>query len=109
MTHFADCESVTRQHSFKGGDKFSPRKEKKMTDVKRWNVQYDHKDGRSGVVEVVTEIKKSGGFSYGNGKGGALIVDGYPHGYDLRYCSGNLHMVMIKQYFGEGLIVATEI
>ena len=80
-----------------------------MTDVKRWNVQYDHKDGRSGVVEVVTEITKSGGFSYGNGKGGALIVDGYPHGYDLRYCSGNLHMVMIKQYFGDGLIVATEI
>ena len=81
----ADCESELDSIVSRGGK--PPQKGEKMTDVKRWNVQYDHKDGRSGVVEVVTEITKSGGIRYGNGKGGALIVDGYPHGYDLRYCS----------------------
>lgn len=73
-------------------------------------MEYDHKDGRKGTVGVVTEIKKSAGFDYGNGKCGALTVDGYPFvGYDLRYNSGNLHLAMIKDYFGAGLVAATEI
>ena len=80
-----------------------------MTDTKRWNVQYDHKDGRSGTVEVVTEIAESGAFNYGNSKSGTLIVCGQFNNYDLRYCGGNLHMVMIKEYFGKGLVGATEI
>lgn len=80
------------------------------TEVKRWSVEYDHHDGRKGTVGVVTEIKKSAGFQYGNGKSGALTVDGYPFiGYDLRYCGGNLHIAMIKEYFGKGLVAATEI
>ena len=80
------------------------------TEVKRWSVEYDHHDGRKGTVGVVTEIRKSAGFQYGNGKSGALTVDGYPFiGYDLRYCGGNLHMAMIKEYFGKGLVAATEI
>ena len=77
-------------------------------ETKKWIVEYDHEDGRSGKVEVTTEIMKSGGFQYGNGKSGALIVDGYPTGYDLRYCNGDLHMVMIRTYFGRGLVKATE-
>lgn len=79
------------------------------TDVRRWNVEYDHKDGRKGTVGVVTEIKKSAGFDYGNGKCGILIVDGWMTSYDLRYCAGNLHMAMIETYFGRGLVAATEI
>ena len=27
-----------------------------------WNVKYDHKDGRAGVVSVVTHIKESGAY-----------------------------------------------
>ncbi len=78
-----------------------------VTEIKRWSIKYDHHDGRKGTVEAVTEIKKSAGFNYGNGKCGALTVDGCPFvGYDLRYCSGNLHVVMLKEYFGEGLVEA---
>lgn len=79
-------------------------------ETKKWNVSYSHEDGRNGVVEVTTEITKSGCFDYGNGKSGALIVDGYPNGYDLRYCGEkDLHMAMIKHYFGKGLVKATEL
>lgn len=77
---------------------------------KKWKIEYSHADGRSGCVEVTTEIGKSGAFQYGNGKSGALTVDGYTQTYDLRYCGcEDLHMVMIEDYFGNGLVKATEI
>lgn len=79
-------------------------------EIKKWLIAYDHKDGRSGTVEATTEIHKSGGFDYGNGKSGGLTIDGYTFGYDLRYCrEKNLHMVMIREYFGKGLVKATEV
>ena len=31
-------------------------------EVKRWNVKYSHKDGRSGTIEVTTEVGKSEAF-----------------------------------------------
>ena len=82
----------------------------KTKETRKWNVTYSHADGRSGTIEVTTEVCKAGGFQYGNGKGGALIIDGYPNGYDLRYNrEKDLHVVMIKDYFGKGLVKATEI
>ena len=79
-------------------------------ETKRWRVKYSHSDGRSGTVEAVTEISKSGSFTYGNGKGGALIINDYPNVYDLRYNrEHDLHMVMLKDYFGKGLVEATEL
>lgn len=78
-------------------------------DVKRWRIEYAHADGRAGTVEAETEITKSGGFQYGNGKSGGLTINGYTTGYDLRYASGDLHRVMLEEYFGEGLVKATEI
>lgn len=78
-------------------------------EVKRWNVTYNHEDGRSGTVEAVTEIQKSGGFRYGNGKAGGLTIDGYTTVYDLRYEHGDLHRLMLDSYFGKGLVKATEI
>lgn len=81
-----------------------------MTDTKKWRVEFNHRDGRSGEIEVITEIQKSVSFEYGNGKCGAVIVDGYPFVYDLRYSmEKDLHMVMLKEYFGNGLVKATEI
>ena len=81
-----------------------------MEETKKWKVEYSHSDGRSGTIEVTTEISKAGAFEYGNGKCGALIIDGYPTVYDLRYNSAkDLHMAMIKDYFGKGLVMATEI
>ena len=81
-----------------------------MTETKKWRVEYDHKDGRSGVVEVTTEIMKSGGFQYGNGKAGRLTESGCrSQFYDLRYNHGDLHMVMLNGYFGNGLKKATEV
>lgn len=77
---------------------------------KKWNVEYDHKDGRKGTIEVRTEVEESNGFQYGNGKSGALFIGGSVHGYDLRYNKEkDLHMAMIKEYFGKGLVKATEI
>ena len=76
---------------------------------KIWKVEYDHKDGRKGTVEVITEVDKYGGFQYGNCKAGTLIADGYPNGYDLRYCHGDLHRIMLEQYFGAGLVSAEEV
>lgn len=82
----------------------------KIIEEKNWKVQYAHADGRSGEVEAKTEISESGAFDYGNRKSGALIINGYPNGYDLRYCrEDDLHMVMLKEYFGKGLVKATEV
>ena len=78
-------------------------------DSKKWLVNYDHKDGRSGNIEVTTEITKSGAFSYGNGKAGRLTVGDYEQVYDLRYNSGDLHRSMLRDYFGKGLVKATEL
>ena len=79
-------------------------------EVKRWNVKYSHKDGRNGEVKAITEVGESGAFKYGNCKAGALIINGYTNGYDLRYCrEKDLHMVMLKEYFGKGLVEAIEI
>ena len=80
-----------------------------MEDVKNWVVDYSHDDGRSGTVSVTTEIRKSGGFQYGNGKAGKITVEGYERFYDLRYCrEKDLHMVMLEEYFGNGLVKAVE-
>ena len=79
-------------------------------EVKRWRVKYSHNDGRSGEVEAITKVSESGAFQYGNGKAGALIVDGYTYRHDLRYCKEkDLHMVMLKEYFGNGLVTAIEV
>ena len=76
-------------------------------EVKKWKVEYDHKDGRSGVVDVTTEIRDSAS-KYGNGKCGAIqINDGEQTVYDLRYNHGDLHMVMIEDWFGKGLVKTT--
>ena len=77
---------------------------------KKWRVTYAHDDGRSGTIEVETEVGKSAAFQYGNGKYGVLIVGDFEQGYDLRYSSAkNLHMVMLEEYFGKGLVTAEEI
>ena len=85
-------------------------------EVKFWNVEYDHKDGRSGVVEVKTEIQDSGAFKYGNGKAGAIYVgdasikENYESNfYDLRYNHGDLHRLMIEDWFGKGLVNVEEV
>lgn len=78
-------------------------------EIKKWKVEYNHEDGRSGTVVVSTEIQKSAGFQYGNGKAGALTIGSFIQGYDLRYNSGDLHKVMLNDYFGKGLVKAEEI
>ena len=82
----------------------------KLKDIRQWSIEYSHDDGRSGTVNATTEIIKAGGFQYGNGKSGVLSIDGYDNVYDLRYCrEKDLHLAMIKEYFGNGLVKATEI
>lgn len=80
---------------------------------KAWNVEYDHKDGRNGVVSVVTEVERVDGSRYGNQKYGRLSVGlrpDYTQTYDLRYnTEKNLHMVMIRDYFGRGFVKAEEV
>ena len=77
---------------------------------KRWLVAYSHKDGRKGTIEVTTEISQSDCFRYGNGKSGLLTVGDFMQGYDLRYNrENNLHMVMLRDYFGNGIVKVTEI
>lgn len=76
---------------------------------KKWLVTYDHKDGRAGTVEIETEVADSGAFAYGNGKAGVLRECGQTFGYDLRYCKGDLHRVMLDEYFGNGLVKAEEV
>lgn len=79
-------------------------------DKKNWIVKYSHKDGRKGTVQATTEIAKSGCFSYGNGKSGMLTVGDFEQAYDLRYNhEKDLHMVMLEDYFGSGLVEAKEI
>ena len=80
------------------------------TETKRWSVEYSHEDGRAGTIEVTTEVGKSEAFKYGNGKYGALTVGDFIQSYDLRYNTAkDLHMVMLEDYFGKGLVKATEI
>lgn len=84
----------------------------KKEELKRWSVEYAHEDGRAGVLECTTELAKSDRLDYGNGFHGCLKVvgDGYPNVYDLRYNKeDDLHMVMLRDYFGKGLLRATEI
>lgn len=77
---------------------------------KTWLVKFDHADGRKGEIKVTTELQKAEGFQYGNGISGCLTAGDYPRFYDLRYnTEKDLHMVMLKDYFGEGLVSATEI
>lgn len=78
-------------------------------EVRNWNVSYSHADGRSGTVACTTEVGKSGAFDYGNRKSGCLTVGDFAQPYDLRYCTEkDLHMVMLKEYFGKGLVKAEE-
>ena len=77
-------------------------------EVKNWMVEYDHKDGRSGVIHVTTEIKDSGAFQYGNQKAGAITIGGESRYYDLRYEHGDLHKLMIEDWFGKGLVKIEE-
>lgn len=80
-----------------------------MSEVKYWKVEYDHKDGRKGIVDVKTEVTESKAFKYGNGKAGFLTVDGYTQQLDLRYINEkDLHMVMLQNYFEDGLVTAIE-
>ena len=54
----------------------------------------------------------TGSSDSGSGSGsssGGLTINGYTTGYDLRYASGDLHRVMLEEYFGKGLVKATEI
>lgn len=78
--------------------------------MKKWNVTYNHEDGRNGVVEVTTDVTESKSKPvYGNGKFGCLFVDGLTVAYDLRYHKDeDLHMAMIQDYFGEGFVKAVE-
>lgn len=76
---------------------------------KEWTVEYSHDDGRQGTVNVTTTIEKSKNATYGNGYAGLLQVSETSQGYDLRYSKGDLHMIMIKDYFGKGLVKATEV
>lgn len=75
---------------------------------KTWNVSYDHKDGRKGTVKVITEVER-GNSMYGNEKHGRLTIVASSVVYDLRYNKGNLHMAMLKNYFGSGFVNAVEI
>lgn len=70
-----------------------------MNDVKKWHVKYSHKDGRSGEIQATTEISE---------KSGLLTVGDFSQGYDLRYERGDLHKIMLNDYFGAGLVTATE-
>lgn len=78
-------------------------------ETKRWIVAYSHADGREGVVEVETVVEDSGAFKYGNGKCGMLTVGESKQVYDLRYSAEkDYHEMMIRDYFGSGLVEATE-
>lgn len=80
--------------------------------LKKWLVEYDHKDGRSGKAEIETEVNKSECSQYGNGKSGILRVINYNQvkRYDLRYCKEkDLHMAMLEDFFGDGFVKATEL
>ena len=77
-----------------------------FTPKQEWDVTYDHEDGRKGTVRVTTEVFDSGASSYGNGKAGILREGHSKVSYDLRYVHGDLHVAMLNEYFGEGLVRA---
>ena len=82
--------------------------------IRGWLVDYDHKDGRSGRVKVITETSRSGNFDYGNNTSGSLTVGDYMELYDLRYSSNRphskqMHMEMIRDYFEKGFVRAVEV
>lgn len=52
---------------------------------KKWTIEYCHDDGRSGKVNVTTEVGESEAYSYGNKKYGAVTVLDFTQRYDLRY------------------------
>lgn len=79
------------------------------SEIRNWTIEYDHRDGRSGAVEVKTEIEEAAAFHYGNRKMGVLTVEGQPHIYDLRYSEAeDLHREMLEAFFGDGLTNAIE-
>ena len=78
--------------------------------TKKWKVVYSHDDGRSGTVEAVTELQKDESIMYGNKTYGSLSVNNERvNVYDLRYSRGDLHRIMLEEYFGQGLVEATEL
>lgn len=77
-----------------------------MRENMNWVVSYDHHDGRSGKVPVTTTLEKVPESRYGNKTYGNICIgDEYltSRTYDLRYQTGNLHLLMIEDYFGTGL------
>ena len=78
-------------------------------EMKKWIVEYDHKDGRSGKIKVITAISQGSEFQYGNGKGGCIKIGDHIWVYDLRYNKGDLHKVMLNDYFGKGIVSVIEI
>lgn len=77
-----------------------------MKEIKKWLVCYDHNDGRSGKVKVITILEKVPGSLYGNQTYGSISINGVGTAsrlYDLRYEKGDLHLLMIEDYFGAGL------
>ena len=79
-------------------------------EIKKWRVEFSHNDGREGTVEITTEVMESAAFQYGNGMCGVLKDGKHREGYDLRYCTEkDLHKAMLEDYFGEGLVKATEV
>lgn len=76
---------------------------------KTWNVTYDHEDGRNGTIRVTTEVEKVDN-QYGNQKYGRMVVERFAQVYDLRYNKDkDLHMAMLNDYFGKGLVKAEEV
>lgn len=70
-------------------------------ETKKWKIQFDHHDGRAGIVYATTTISKSKSFNYGNGLCGILVIDDFNWSYDLRYMiPGDLHRAMINDLFG---------
>lgn len=81
-----------------------------IIETKNWEIEYSHDDGRAGTVRARTEISKSEEYTYGNKKYGALRINGEPVIYDLRYNRAkDLHLVMLQEYFGNGLVRAIEV
>lgn len=77
-----------------------------MREIMNWIVFFDHHDGRSGKVSVSTILEKVPESRYGNKTYGSICVaddDLSSRTYDLRYETGNLHLLMIEDFFGSGL------
>lgn len=82
-----------------------------IIDQKFWVISYDHDDERKGKVLVKTELhalpEKEN--QYGKPVCGRLIIGDWDKLYDLRYEKGDLHSIMIKDWFGKGLVDIQEI